>query len=62
MGGCEDLDNIIPAEKITFIAYYFGVYESIQKFGGLFTNAVRILISIRKSNHSSKQNRKYDQG
>jgi hypothetical protein len=37
----EDIDNIIPAEKITFIAYYIGVYESIQKFVGLITNAVR---------------------
>ncbi len=41
MGWAEDIDNIIAAEKITFIAYYIGVYESIQKFIGLITNAVR---------------------
>ena len=43
MGGSEDLDNIIPVEKITVIAYYFGVYESIQKFGGSITNVVTVL-------------------
>ena len=41
MGTAEDIDNIIAAEKITFIAYYIGVYESIQKFIVLITNAVR---------------------
>jgi hypothetical protein len=41
MGWAEDIDNIIAAEKITFIGYYIGVYESIQKFIGLITNAVR---------------------
>jgi hypothetical protein len=40
MGWAEDIDNIIAAEKITFIAYYIGVYESIQKFIGLITDAV----------------------
>lgn len=24
-----------PPKKIEFIAYYIGVYESVQKFGGL---------------------------
>ena len=38
MGRSEDIDNIIPAEKITFIAYYIGVYESIQKFVGEIVN------------------------
>jgi hypothetical protein len=35
------MDNIIAAEKITFIAYYTGVYESIQKFIGLITMPLR---------------------
>src|SRR4029079_16224702 len=30
--------NIIPPEKIAFIAYNIGVYESVQKFGGLITS------------------------
>jgi hypothetical protein len=33
----ESID-IIPPEKIAFIAYNIGVYESVQKFGGLITS------------------------
>jgi hypothetical protein len=38
MGWSEDIANIIPAEKNTFLAYYIGVYESIQKFVGAIVN------------------------
>jgi hypothetical protein len=27
-----------PPKKIAFTAYYIGVYESVQKFGGLITS------------------------
>jgi hypothetical protein len=30
--------DILPPEKIAFIAYNIGVYESIQKFGELITS------------------------
>jgi hypothetical protein len=30
--------DIMPAEKVAFIAYNIGVYESVQKFGGLITS------------------------
>ena len=30
--------GISPPKKIAFIAYYIGVYESVQKFGGLITS------------------------
>ena len=30
--------DIIPPEKVAFIAYNIGVYESVQKFGGLITS------------------------
>jgi hypothetical protein len=30
--------DIVPPEKIAFIAYNIGVYESVQKFGGLITS------------------------
>ena len=30
--------DIVPPKKIAFIAYYIGVYESVQKFGGLITS------------------------
>lgn len=30
--------DIPPAEKIAFIAYNIGVYESVQKFGSLITS------------------------
>ena len=33
----ESID-ILPPEKIAFIAYNIGVYESVQKFGGLITS------------------------
>lgn len=29
------IDENLPAEKIAFIAYNIGVYESVQKFGNL---------------------------
>jgi hypothetical protein len=32
------MDDILPAEKIAFIAYNVGVYESVQKFGSLITS------------------------
>jgi hypothetical protein len=34
----EEPVDIIPAEKIAFIAYNIGVYESVQKFGALIVN------------------------
>jgi hypothetical protein len=37
----NDMDNpdyILTSEKIAFIAYNIGVYESVQKFGGLIIN------------------------
>ena len=30
--------DIVPAEKVAFIAYNIGVYESVQKFGNLITS------------------------
>ena len=30
--------DVLPAEKVAFIAYNIGVYESVQKFGGLITS------------------------
>lgn len=33
----ESID-IPPAEKIAFIAYNIGIYESVQKFGSLITS------------------------
>lgn len=30
--------DILPPEKIAFIAYNIGVYESVQKFGQLIMN------------------------
>ena len=32
----SDID-VLPPEKIAFIAYNVGVFESVQKFGGLIT-------------------------
>ncbi|HJY10582.1 MAG TPA: hypothetical protein VJ250_06495 [Nitrososphaeraceae archaeon] len=29
-----------PPKKIEFIAYYIGVYESVQKFGGLIISGI----------------------
>jgi hypothetical protein len=31
-------DDILPPEKIAFIAYNIGVFESVQKFGNLITS------------------------
>ena len=33
----ESID-VLPPERIAFIAYNIGVYESVQKFGGLITS------------------------
>jgi hypothetical protein len=33
-----DIDDILPPEKIAFIAYNVGVFESVQKFGNLITS------------------------
>ena len=30
--------DIVPPEKVAFIAYNIGVYESVQKFGGLINS------------------------
>jgi hypothetical protein len=30
--------DIVPPEKVAFIAYNIGVYVSAQKFGGLITS------------------------
>jgi hypothetical protein len=32
------VDDILPPEKIAFIAYNIGVFESVQKFGNLITS------------------------
>ena len=34
----SDIENILPPEKIAFIAYNVGVFESVQKFGNLITS------------------------
>src|SRR5216684_2793164 len=34
----ESVDDALPPEKIAFIAYNIGVYESVQKFGSLITS------------------------
>ena len=31
--GMDNYDNTLPPEKIAFIAYNIGVYETVQKFG-----------------------------
>jgi hypothetical protein len=31
-------DDVVPPEKVAFIAYNIGVYESVQKFGNLITS------------------------
>ena len=36
--GEDEPIDIIPPEKIAFIAYNIGVFESVQKFGGLIIN------------------------
>jgi LPS O-antigen subunit length determinant protein (WzzB/FepE family) len=33
-----EFDETLPPEKIAFIAYNIGVYESVQKFGQLIMN------------------------
>ena len=35
----SDIENIPPPEKIAFIAYNVGVFESVQKFGNLITSS-----------------------
>ena len=39
--------DIVPPEKIAFIAYNIGVYESVQKFGGLITSG-KITNNVQK--------------
>ncbi|HYA82336.1 MAG TPA: hypothetical protein VEH06_02645 [Candidatus Bathyarchaeia archaeon] len=34
----ESVDGVLPPEKIAFIAYNIGIFESAQKFGGLITS------------------------
>jgi hypothetical protein len=34
-----DIEDILPPEKIVFIAYNVGVFESVQKFGNLITSS-----------------------
>jgi hypothetical protein len=36
--GEDEPIDVIPPEKIAFIAYNIGVFESVQKFGGLIVN------------------------
>src|SRR5919108_1757139 len=42
--------DIVPPEKIAFTAYNIGVYESVQKFGGLITSG-----KITNNNESDVQ-------
>jgi hypothetical protein len=35
----SDIEDILPPEKIAFIAYNIGIFESVQKFGNLITNS-----------------------
>ncbi len=61
----NDMDNpdyILTSEKIAFIAYNIGVYESVQKFGGLIING-KITNNMDVSNVAellSKSNAFYD--
>jgi hypothetical protein len=32
------MDDVLPPETIAFIAYNIGIFESVQKFGGLITS------------------------
>ena len=34
----DDIADILPSEKIAFIAYNIGIFESVQKFGNLITS------------------------
>lgn len=34
----SDIEDILPSEKIAFIAYNIGIFESVQKFGSLITS------------------------
>jgi hypothetical protein len=36
--GEDEPIDVIPSEKIAFIAYNIGVFESVQKFGSLIVN------------------------
>jgi hypothetical protein len=35
----SDIEDILPPEKIPFIAYNVGIFESVQKFGNLITSS-----------------------
>ena len=39
-------DDVVPPEKVAFIAYNIGVYESVQKFGNLITSERSQIASI----------------
>ena len=34
----DDIEDILPPEKVAFIAYNIGIFESVQKFGNLITS------------------------
>jgi hypothetical protein len=34
----SNIEDVLPPEKIAFIAYNIGVFESVQKFGSLITS------------------------
>jgi hypothetical protein len=34
----SNIEDILPPEKIAFIAYNIGIFESVQKFGSLITS------------------------
>jgi hypothetical protein len=34
----SDIEDILPPEKIAFIAYNIGVFESVQKFGSIIAS------------------------
>jgi hypothetical protein len=38
--------DIVPPKKIAFIAYYIGVYESVQKFGSLITSGKLLIMNL----------------
>lgn len=34
----DDIEDVLPPEKVAFIAYNVGIFESVQKFGNLITS------------------------
>jgi hypothetical protein len=49
--GEDEPIDIIPSEKIAFIAYNIGVFESVQKFGSLIVNG-KTVISLSRYTYS----------